>query len=100
MQQRLVHLCLESTGNIGNPDFYSAMHLTATYQLSSDLPTLYAPGNLRLFAAPQDNWQGGGVRGGRDRLAMFVISHCGLPRDLYLRQVVTHVCHNCMFSLK
>jgi hypothetical protein len=93
--QRFLHLCLESTGNIENPDFFAAMDLTATYELSSDVPSLYAPGNLRLFAAPRAAAAADGSvaaaagtgEAQRDLLAMFVISHCGLARDLYLRQL-------------
>lgn len=83
--QRFLHLCLESTGGVPNPLFYAAMDLTATYQLSSDVPSLYAPGNLRLFAPAPERGDCQAIE--RDRLAMFVISHCGLARDLYLRQL-------------
>ena len=61
------------------------MFLIATYQLSSDVPSLYAPGNLALFAPQLE--RAGAVAMARDQLAMFVISHCGLARDLYLRQL-------------
>ena len=75
------------------------MDLSATYERTSDVPLLYAPGNLLLFAAPSSATvssataeRGAGDAGGEgEAVAMFVISHCGLARDLYLRQLMKYM---------
>ena len=81
--QIFLHLCLESTGGREDRAFLAAMDLVATFRLASHVPLLYAPGNLSLFALAPERPKTG--------LAMFVISHCGLERDLYLRQLMQHM---------
>ena len=85
--------------------WHAAMDLSATYERTSDVPLLYAPGNLLLFAAPssatvssataergaEDVGGEGGREGEGEAVAMFVISHCGLARDVYLRQLMKHM---------
>jgi hypothetical protein len=86
--QLFLHVCMESTGGRADRGFLAAMDLVATFQTDSDVPLLYLPGNLSLFAPPPP------PAPPRDGLTMFVISHCGLERDLYLRQLMQH-CSTC-----
>jgi hypothetical protein len=81
--QIFLHLCMESTSGRVDEGFMAAMDLVSTFQLASHVPILYVPGNLSLFTlAPVRH---------KTKLAMFVISHCGLERDLYLRQLMQHM---------
>ena len=77
------------------------MDLSATFELSSDIPLLYMPGDLSLYPPHPSESKGGlfPLAGGpvkkMDRkdpwegkkTAAWVVSNCGFPRDIYVRQV-------------
>jgi hypothetical protein len=83
-----VHLCLEATGGSRPASFLRSMDIVATFERSSNVPLLYMPGDLSLYPPLPHAPPGGSDAWAARRLVMVAVSHCGLRRDVLLRQIM------------